>query len=105
MRIIKAAAIIAALASASFVDGFDAAALAGATSTATVTAAEQITPAFERIYWTRRCNCRRVWVGPRRWTARWHTHRYWLAEHRHFWGDGCWRWRATHWGVARVWSC
>lgn len=21
------------------------------------------------------------------------------------WVGGCWRWRATHWGIGQVWSC
>jgi hypothetical protein len=103
MRTHKAVVIAIVLISTSLANDFDAAALAGVQLAAVITPAVDISSgAIKSVYWVRHCNCRRQWVGTRRWVAR----RSWIPRERQpFWVSGCWRWRATHWGIGRVWSC
>jgi hypothetical protein len=73
------------------------AAFAGAPSALSIAGAAGIHAPIDSIHWTRSCNCRRHWVG---------RHRYASWQHRHPVSFGsCRLWRATHWGIGRVWSC
>jgi hypothetical protein len=99
MRALNAAVII--LTSASFTAGFDEAALAGVPITAIVSpSAVDSNGSVEKIYWDHSCDCWRQRIGSRRRVAR----SSWMGRPP-VWAGGCWRWRATHWGIGRVWSC
>lgn len=78
-------------------DGFEGMALARMSSTVFDVPAIAVSGrSVDKAYWNLRCNCRRQWsrVGPRRWNGG-----------PPVWVGGCWRWRATHWGIGQIWSC
>jgi hypothetical protein len=99
---LKAVALTVLLTSTSLAGGFDPA-IAGVPSAVTAAPAVTRGGAIERVRWVRRCNCRQHWVASHRRSV---SRRSWVVRHRHPpWVGSCWRWRATHWGIGRVWSC
>ena len=97
LRMLKAAAIISWLGLTSLVGGYDDA-LAGVASAASAPAAAIGAISLKRVHWVHRCHCYRYWGRTSRRSSVPRSRYY-----QHF--GSCWLWRATHWGIRRVWSC
>ena len=95
LRILRTAVSVAWLTSTLFISGYGQG-VAGVASVAGLAAAAKVEAVrIKPIHWVRHCHCRRHWVSRRSWVVR--------ARYPQ-WGS-CWQWRATHWGIGRVWNC
>jgi hypothetical protein len=97
LRVLKGAVIIVCLALTSLASGYDEAAAGVATPAGVVPATAISAASIRSIHWVRHCHCWRHWKRTSR--------RSWVVRARYPQWGSCWQWRATHWGIGRVWNC